>query len=502
MVVVLIALVGGTVLYLRARDSTTAITVDDAVASFGDSQIGRPSDSHRPTPGVYVYDTVGDERIDALGGPTHAYPAQTTMTVTYTDCGYRVRWDVFQERFDELDLCITPEGESVDTTRQYREFFGITNDRTYQCDAAALVRVEPAVFGETRTTPCTSPASDAEIRVTVVGLEKIQVGNESVDALHILLETTLSGDVRGTSSLNYWTDPQNGLIFRRESTVTSDADSPVGVTRYDENYTVQLVSRRTAALTLSWSAAGRDLFVGALRNRPLHRLVADTLGEVRDDARRPARGGSRRPSRAIVSARTPASTASGAPLDPPQLVGGRHVEGTLEQRSGLVARRPTDAPHRGPTPALACASCHPAASAASATDRAARSLDRGRRARVGPAHCDLGVGRKQEDPSRWTRSFGRTVPRLASVPPYLPRSSPARSWPRRGVRDRGQQLRARRQACIRSRDRRERVEGALVVTELLEHQAETHRRPREPQSVRRDVRRFETPPAAESSAAP
>ena len=149
--------------------STTAITVEDAVASFGDNQVGGPSVSHRPMPGVYVYDTVGDERIDALGGTTHTYPAQTTMTVTNTDCGYRVRWDVFQERFDELDLCITPEGESVDTTRQYREFFGIANDRTYQCDAAALVRVEPPVFGETRATPCTSPASDAEIRVTVIG---------------------------------------------------------------------------------------------------------------------------------------------------------------------------------------------------------------------------------------------------------------------------------------------------------------------------------------------
>jgi hypothetical protein len=240
--VVLIVLVGGTVLYLRARDSTTAITVEDAVASFGDNQVSGTPASRRPTPGVYVYDTVGDERIDALGGTTHTYPAQTTMTVTYTECGYRVRWDVFQERFDELDLCITQEGESVDRTRQYRQFFGISNDRTYQCDSSALVQVDPPVFGETRTTPCTSPASDAEIRVTVIGLETITVGTAEVDALHILLETTLGGDVRGTSSLNYWTDPETGLIFRRESTVTSDADSPIGVTRYDENYTVQLVS--------------------------------------------------------------------------------------------------------------------------------------------------------------------------------------------------------------------------------------------------------------------
>jgi hypothetical protein len=52
----------------------------------------------------------------------------------------------------------------------------------------------------------------------------------------------LDGDGRGTSSLNYWIDPATGLSFRRESTVSTDADSPLGVTHYEENYRVQLVS--------------------------------------------------------------------------------------------------------------------------------------------------------------------------------------------------------------------------------------------------------------------
>ena len=164
------------------------------------------------------------------------------MTYTLTDCGYQVRWDAFKERFDELDLCISAEGEAVDTTRQYREFFGISNDRTYQCDAEAIVRTSSPTFGETRATPCTSPSSDAEIRVTVIGLETIDVGGEEVDALHILLETTLEGDVRGGSQLNYWTDPVTGLDYRREFVVSTEADSPLGRTRYEENYTVQLRS--------------------------------------------------------------------------------------------------------------------------------------------------------------------------------------------------------------------------------------------------------------------
>jgi hypothetical protein len=242
-VLTLVVLIAGTVLYLRARDSTTAVSLDEVVGSFRDEGPGEAAAPQRPTPGVYIYETVGDETIDALGGSTHTYPEQTTMSITLTDCGYQVRWDVFKERFDELDLCAVPEGETVAATRQYREFFGFANDRIYECDATAIVRPDPPVFGETRATPCTSPTSDAEIRVTVIGIEPMQVGGETVEAMHVLLETTLMGDVRGSSRLNYWIDPLTGLIFRRESTVTTDADSPLGVTHYEENYTVQLASR-------------------------------------------------------------------------------------------------------------------------------------------------------------------------------------------------------------------------------------------------------------------
>jgi hypothetical protein len=239
---VLAILLVGTVLYLRSRDSTTEVSVDDAVGSFREADGLEAQRAELPVPGVYEYETVGEERIDSLGGSTHVYPPRTTMTYTHTDCGYQVRWDAFEERFDELDLCISPEGEAIDTTRQYREFFGFANDRVYQCDASAVVRAASPTFGETRSTPCTSPSSDGEITVTVIGLETIEVGGQEVEALHVLLETTLTGDVRGTSQLNYWTDPITGLDYRREFVVSTEADSPLGVTNYDEEYTVQLVS--------------------------------------------------------------------------------------------------------------------------------------------------------------------------------------------------------------------------------------------------------------------
>ena len=78
----LVVLLVGVVVFLRARDSTTVVSVDEAVGSFRDVADADASESHRPEPGVYLYETVGDEHIDALGGATHTYPAQTTMSVT------------------------------------------------------------------------------------------------------------------------------------------------------------------------------------------------------------------------------------------------------------------------------------------------------------------------------------------------------------------------------------------------------------------------------------
>jgi hypothetical protein len=241
-VVGLLLVVGVTVLVLRARDSTTTVSVDDALGSFREADAAASAAIRSPEPGVYVYETVGDEQVDALGGATHTYPAETTMTITSTDCGYRVRWDVFEERFDELDMCLTPDGESIAASRQHRQFFGITNDRTYRCDDTTTIRSEPPAPGDARSTTCWAGPASADMTVTVVGPDVVSVGGRSLDALHIRLQTELDGDVRGTSILDYWIDATNGLILRRESQVTTDADSPLGVIEYDETYTVQLVT--------------------------------------------------------------------------------------------------------------------------------------------------------------------------------------------------------------------------------------------------------------------
>ena len=60
-------------------------------------------------PGVYRYRTTGEESVDVLGGATHHYPDETTITVT-PDGVVSPRWDALKERRDEWRLCDRPDG--------------------------------------------------------------------------------------------------------------------------------------------------------------------------------------------------------------------------------------------------------------------------------------------------------------------------------------------------------------------------------------------------------
>jgi hypothetical protein len=230
------------VLYVRSRDSATAVPVGEAIDEFRESSDSIVAAAELPRAGVYVYDTTGEEHVDALGGISHTYPAETTITVTHTGCGYQARWDALRERWDELNVCVTPAGEAIESARQYHEFFGVANEQGFACDPARLVLVEPLVAGATRTSPCAGGSSTNDLTVTVVGVEAIEVGGETIDAVRIHVSSALGGDVRGTSELDYWAHPDNALILRRVSKVVTDAQSALGTTRYDEEYTIQLRS--------------------------------------------------------------------------------------------------------------------------------------------------------------------------------------------------------------------------------------------------------------------
>ena len=76
-----LAVLGGW--YLLRRDDVEPATLADAVAAFRAQEAAAVNRADTPVPsGVYLYDTDGFERTDALGGVTHRYPETSTVTVT------------------------------------------------------------------------------------------------------------------------------------------------------------------------------------------------------------------------------------------------------------------------------------------------------------------------------------------------------------------------------------------------------------------------------------
>jgi len=241
---------GDAVSHFRATSSTDAVTTTAARAaptSALPAPLPAPSSTaplptaHLPAPGVYVYATTGSDSVDALTGAHHAYPAQTTVTVTPLGCGVRVRWDAAKQRWDSWDRCLAGGGITTTAYRSYREFFGIGNENDYVCTGTALP--VGAGAGTTWSMACRRGTTDTSaFSGTVVGSEPVTVAGTVVAAVHVHDDVTVSGASKGTETLDQWIDPATGLVLREKGTTDTTQGTVVGRTHYHESYELDLTS--------------------------------------------------------------------------------------------------------------------------------------------------------------------------------------------------------------------------------------------------------------------
>lgn len=249
--VALVLVVGAAgVIYLMVSDSTTPVDVGEAVGRYreevgtDDSSTTRAAAEGQALPGagVYLYATEGQDSIDVLGGTTHTYPAETTLTITHTACGLRQRWQPLQERWDDEEVCVSDAGRERRTLDTHHEFFSMSDDQTFACDPGYVLLPAHPEPGTTWTTSCQSGDTVLTGRGEVVGVETRQVAGESVDTVHVRIEEEASGANTGPSSDDYWFRTSDGLLIERVSTVDTQSDSPVGTATYTERFTLRLTS--------------------------------------------------------------------------------------------------------------------------------------------------------------------------------------------------------------------------------------------------------------------
>lgn len=194
----------------------------------------------RPAAGVYVYRTAGWEEADVAG--RRDYPDETTMTIRHTNCGYSSRWDVLDEHWTEQDTCLSSRGDVMLRYITYIEQLQHGERHEFICDNGTLSRPDPvAAVGTTWTGRCASESDVATFRGLVVGREPAEVGTTPVDTIHYRVEAAMTGRDRGSSRIDVWVVPTSGLIVRKRSSSTGEAQRAITV-RYREEYEISLVS--------------------------------------------------------------------------------------------------------------------------------------------------------------------------------------------------------------------------------------------------------------------
>jgi hypothetical protein len=191
---------------------------------------------------VYRYATTGQEQVDALDGTTHPYPPETTITVVPAGCGVSLRWDALQERWDQWQLCPTPDGIVLGLDGiQYHEFFGQPDDEAVACDVTVmLVAAQPGELAPQQQACMLAEDPWLPVWSTLEQASRTVDGRQ-VDVTHVRMQIEDADEYWEHTTIDWFLAP-DGLPIEVQATKSSLSPSPIGPIRYDEQYHLQLQS--------------------------------------------------------------------------------------------------------------------------------------------------------------------------------------------------------------------------------------------------------------------
>jgi hypothetical protein len=237
-----LALAGVGTWYFALRDVAEPASVEEAVTTFREETETGPAAPSPVPEGVYVYETDGFERTDALTGVTHRYPARSTITVTADACGVRMRWDVLEGRSTTWVFCVEPGGSWETASQDERHtFFGRTERTTYECVDTPF-RPAGDVARAAFDVSCSTGSAEERGAVRVVGRERLSVGPRPIETVHLRKTTTFTGEIRGTATHDVWLARATGVPVRIVMASETTNDSAVGDVHYDEAVSLRLHS--------------------------------------------------------------------------------------------------------------------------------------------------------------------------------------------------------------------------------------------------------------------
>ena len=211
---------------LLLRDKSQPASVAAALRLF------RREDPHPAgADGVYLYDTTGTESLRVLTGPTHHYPATTTIALTRTACGVRLRWQPLAERSTTWVLCPSSRGIVLRANDEVHTFYGTTDRTDYTCT------------GAWPSFACSAPDGRERDDGVIVGRSVATIGDTQVEATHVRTVAKVAGDNHGTEVIDWWIAGAVPVPVRIVlSSRTSRHVAVLGTVHYREHAVLRLAS--------------------------------------------------------------------------------------------------------------------------------------------------------------------------------------------------------------------------------------------------------------------
>lgn len=203
-----------------------------------------PVDGPWPQLGVYRYETRGWEAVDVgpLSG-THDYDGESTVILWPGHCGVVERWQVLATRWSEAEACRDRRGGRMTTLHEFHEFYGVSQEDRFTCDGRTPLVASNLRPGQILRAACTSAAASVLHEMEVVGVTRMNVAGEAVEAVHLNGTSTAHGKSSGSVMVEEWRRRTDGLLLRRRVRGSFSTDSHGG-TEYKESYLISLNSLR------------------------------------------------------------------------------------------------------------------------------------------------------------------------------------------------------------------------------------------------------------------
>jgi hypothetical protein len=243
---VLLLAAAGALYLVFFRSTATPVNVKEALGLYRSREktASQRLNPDLPPPGVYVYDTTGEENLN-IPGQSRSFPSSTTMIVTDGHCA-KVQWEPLTQHIEEITECPTGQhGLEMQSATVVETFAGVTNRSTERCQAGTFLLPPHPTTTTVWHTTCRLEGAHVDVTGRVLGRTSVKVGRHWIPAWHTRLNATFSGNESGTNPADFWYSTTGHTLLREQETVDiNQSVGPVGSVHYHESMSTGLRSTK------------------------------------------------------------------------------------------------------------------------------------------------------------------------------------------------------------------------------------------------------------------